>query len=126
MPNNGSRFINPAITLQQNSFVALANDYEYTSKWVKEQDVEIIKNILKRTDNTDAGELKDFWVGLSKQTHGGTRTTQSGLDMNETYGEYIGNIISTFILLYLSTQTTVFSIYAICLFRNWNKNEKPI
>lgn len=83
-----------------NNHLILTKDFEYVSDWINGKDIKIVKKILKRTDNKNSSELIRFWVLLSKQSHASPKTTQSGLDMNETYGEYIGNIFTTYILLY--------------------------
>lgn len=83
-----------------NNHLILTRDFKYVESWVNGKDIKIVKNILKRTNNKKSKELIDFWVVLSKQSHASSRTTQSGLDMNETYGEYIDNIFTTYMLLY--------------------------
>ncbi|MEE9364028.1 MAG: hypothetical protein V3U92_15610 [Cellulophaga sp.] len=83
-----------------NNHLILTQDFKYVDNWVNGKDIKIVKNILKRTDNEKSSDLIRFWVTLSKQSHASPMTTQSGLDMNETYGEYIDNIFTTYILLY--------------------------
>lgn len=99
----GCKFLHRSIYefLIINNHLILTNDSEYINNWMMGKDVKIVKNILKRTDNKNKNELIEFWVHLSKQSHASIKTTKSGLDISETYGEHISNIWTTYILLYL-------------------------
>ena len=84
-----------------NNHLILTEDSKFVENWISGKDVKIVKNILKRTDNQYKNELIEFWVQLSKGSHASIKTTQNGLDLNETFGEYVSNIWTTYILLYL-------------------------
>ena len=84
-----------------NNHLILTDDEIYIKKWIERKDIKIVKTLLKRTDNPYSKELIDFWVNLSKQSHASLATTNPGLDISETYGEYIDNIFITYILLSL-------------------------
>lgn len=84
-----------------NNHLILTNDSDYVNDWIMAKDVKIVKNILKRTNNKNKNELIEFWIHLSKHSHASIKTTKSGLDISETYGEHISNIWTTYILLYL-------------------------
>ena len=83
-----------------NNHLILTDDHFYVDKWNKKKDIKIVKTLLKRTDNPYSKDLIDFWVNLSKQSHASLETTNPGLDINETYGEYVDNIFITYVLLF--------------------------
>lgn len=83
-----------------NNHLILTKDFKFIESWIKNKDVKIVKNILKRTNNKKNKDLIEFWVVLSKYSHASLKTSQSEFDMTYNYGEYTNNIFTTYILLY--------------------------
>ena len=83
-----------------NNHLILTRDKNYIEKWINGKDVKIVKNILKKTDNSKQKELIDFWVVLSKINHASATNTQSEFDWSSNYGNHIDSMFFTYLLLY--------------------------